>query len=289
MPTIIFKTLPGRKHAGLSVWDAIKSLTFKEMLQGLAELATIGTAIGGGIYWLTPLLQQKPNVQIGIAFYAYERGFTLDGKTKQTLFQMRNLVSNCNLWGSTLPSKSAKIIEVHSWVLSKFLLKNESDKAITNLRMGVRSPLLQLTTRLVATPNVEATGKLESTSNDALHTYVISIPVIAPKASAVLSLETPVDEKMHQFLYVDHGKSSVLIPFLSADQIEMFQPQMARINAMELVVRESQIRTGEKTFADEKIEITILGSDEVDRNFEDVSFRRLPPAVVCVPGTGGNW
>jgi hypothetical protein len=237
--------------------------------------------------WFTP----KPEIHLGAAFYAYERGVLQEGNIKKTIFGMRNLISNCSLWRSVEmpPKQSGMITDMHSWAVSKFLLENVSTTPITNLRIGMRSPLFQPTTRVVATPNVEAIGKLESTSNDALHTYVISVPSIPPRTSAVVSLETPIDEKLLKFLYVDHRRADVQLPLLSADQLGTFTPQFSRTNAMELVEQESQIRTGERTFADEKIEITVLGLDELSLKATEVSTLLLPVPFTCPPGKGGDW
>ena len=236
--------------------------------------------------WLKP-----PLVRVGVAFYTYERAFLLEGNTKTYFYENRNLVSDCSLRRiqQTLPKGRAKTPDPQSWVVSKFLLENVSDQSITNLRVGVRSPLLQPTTTLFTTPNVEATGKLEATSNDARHTYVISIAAIAPKTSAVLSLKTPIDEKLRQFVYVDHGRVTLQVPFLSADQFGTFPLKISHLNAMKILNRETVLRTGDETFADEKIELMMLRSDEPDLKEEDVSYPLLPKARVCPEATAGDW
>ena len=234
----------------------------------------------------------KPNpVKVGVAFYTYERAYLLEGTTKTYFYEKRNLVSDCSLRRiqQTLPKGRAKTPDPQSWVLSKFLLENVSGQSITNFRVGIRSPVLHPTTTLFATPNVEATGKLETTSNDALHTYVISITAIAPMASAVLSLKTPLDEKLRQFLYVDHGRVTVQVSFLSADQFGTYPPIVSRTNAMKILNRESVLRTGDETFADEKIEFTMLRSDEPDLKDEEVSYSLLPTARVCSEEMAGIW
>jgi hypothetical protein len=244
--------------------------------------------------FLVPLVVSwfKPTpVHVGVAFYIYERAFLLEGKTKTYFYEKRNLVSECSLRRieQTLPKGRAKTPDPQSWVLSKFLLENVSDQSITKLRMDIRSPLLRSTTQLFTTPNMEATGTLEATANDALPTYVISLQTIAPMASAVLILQTPIDEKLRQFLYVDHGRVTVQVPFLSADQFGTFPLKVSRINAMKILNRESVLRTGEETFADEKIEFTMLRSDEPDLKDEAVSYRLLPKARVCPEGMAGVW
>jgi hypothetical protein len=238
------------------------------------------------VSWFKP-----PPVHVGVAFYIYERAFLLEGNTKTYFYEKRNLVSECSLRRieQTLPKGRAKTPDPQSWVLNKFLLENVSDQSITKLRMDIRSPLLRPTTQLFTTPNVEATGTLEATANDALPTYVISIQAIASMASTVLIVQTPIDEKLRQFLYVDHGRVTVQVPFLSADQFGTFPLKVSRVNAMKILNRESVLRTGEETFADEKIAFTMLHSDEPDLKDEAVSYRLLPKARVCPEGTAGDW
>jgi hypothetical protein len=81
----------------------------------------------------------------------------------------------------------------------------------------------------------------------------------------------------------------VQVPFLSADQFGTFPLKVSRINAMKILNRESVLRTGDETFADEKIEFTMLHSDEPDLKDEAVSYRLLPKARVCPEGMAGDW
>ena len=246
------------------------------------------------VMFLVPLVVswfKPPPIHVGVAFYIYERAFLLEGITKTYFYEKRNLVSECSLRRieQTMPKGRAKTPDPQSWVLIKFLLENVLDQSITKLRMDIRSPLLRPTTQLFTTPNVEATGTLEATANDALPTYVIALQTIAPMASAVLILQTPIDEKLRQFLYVDHGRVIVQVPFLSADQFGTFPLKISRINAMKILNRESVLRTGDETFADEKIEFTMLHSDEPDLKDEAVSYQLLPKARVCPEGMAGDW
>jgi hypothetical protein len=246
------------------------------------------------VLFLVPLVVswfKPPPVLVGVALYTYERAFLLEGNTKTYFYEKRNLVSECSLRRieQTLPKGRAKTPDPQSWVLIKFLLENVSDQSITKLRMDIRSPFLRPTTQLFTTPNVEGTGALEATANMALPTYVISIQAIASMASAVLSLKTPIDEKLRQFLYVDHGRVTIQVPFLSADQFGTFPLKVSRINAMKILNREGVLRTGDETFANEKIEFMMLRSDEPDLKDEAVSYRLLPKARVCPEGTAGDW
>jgi len=246
------------------------------------------------VLFLVPLVVSwlKPTpIHVGVAFYTYERAFLLEGNTKAYFYENRNLVSDCSLRliEQAVPKNRAKTPDPQSWVVSKFLLENMSDQSITKFRMGIRSPILRPTTTLFATSNVQATGEWDTTTKDTPRTYVISITAIEPMASAVLSLKTPIDETLRQFVYVDHGRVTVQVPFLSADQFETFPLKVSRINAMKILNRETVLRTGDETFADEKIEFAMLRSDEPDLKDEAVSYRLLPKARVCPEGTAGDW
>jgi hypothetical protein len=238
------------------------------------------------VSWFKP-----PPIHVGVAFYTYERAFLLEGNTKTYIYENRNLVSDCRLRRieQILPKGRAKTPDPQSWVLIKFLLENVSDQPITKFRMGIRSPILHPTTTLFATSNVQATGEWDATAKDTQRTYVISITAIEPMASAVLSLKTPIDETLRQFVYVDHGRVTIQVPFLSADQFETFPLKISRLNAMKILNRETVLRTGDETFADEKIELMMLRSDEPDLKDEVVSYRLLPKARVCPEGTAGDW
>jgi len=246
------------------------------------------------VMFLVPLIVSwlKPTpIHVGVAFYTYERAFLLEGNTKTYIYENRNLVSDCSLRRveQTLPKGRAKTPDPQSWVVSKFLLENMTDQSITKFRMAFKSPLVRPTTTLFTTPNVNATGAWETTAPDAPRMYVVSIASIPPLTSAVLSLKTSIDEAVRQFVYVDRGRVTVQVPFLSADQFETFPLKISRLNAMQILNRESVLRTGDETFANEKIDVTMLRADEPDLKDEDVSYRLLPKARVCPDGTAGDW
>ena len=246
------------------------------------------------VMFLVPLVVSwfKPTpIHVGVAFYTYERAFLLEGNTKAYFYENRNLVSDCSLRliEQAVPKNRAKTPDPQSWVVSKFLLENMSDQSITKFRMGIRSPILRPTTTLFATSNVQATGEWDTTTKDTPRTYVISITAIEPMALAVISVKTPLDETLRQFVYVDHGRVTIQVPFLSADQFETFPLKISRLNAMKILNRETVLRTGDETFANEKIEITMLRSDEPDLKDEKMSYQLLPKARVCPEGTAGDW
>ena len=266
-------------------WFKRQSWLNKVIIVGLSSSLVL-FLIPMAVSWIRPT-----PVHVGVAFYIYERAFQLEGDTKTYFYEKRNLVSECSLRRveQTMPRGRAKTPAPQSWVLSKFLLENVSGQDITNLRLGVRSPLLHPTTTLVTTRDIQATGALDQTAQDAPPTYVIVIPVIEDMASSVLILKTPIDEKVRRFLYVDRGRVTIQVPFLSADQFGTFPLKISRLNAMKILNRESVLRTGDETFADEKIEFEMLRSDEPDVHDEDVPYQLLPKARACPEGTAGDW
>ena len=233
----------------------------------------------------------KPTpIHVGVAFYSYERAFTLEGNTKAYFFEYRNLVSDCSLRRieQTLPKGRAKTPDPQSWVVVKFLIENVSDHRLTNLRLDIKSPLLRPSTTLFTTANVEATGMWD-TAADAPGKYTMTIPVIEPTVSAVVSLKTPIDETMRQIIYVDHSRMTVQVLHLLADQFGTFPLKVARLNAMKILNRESVLRTGDETFANEKMDVTMLRPDEPDLKDEAVSYQILSAAHICPEGTAGDW
>jgi hypothetical protein len=250
--------------------------------------------LAASVLFLIPVVVSwfKPTpIHVGVAFYTYERAFLLDGNTKAYFYENRNLVSDCRLRRieQPLPKGRAKPPAPKSWVVIKFLVENVSERSITNLRLDIRSPLLRPTTTLFTTSNVEATGAWDTTARDAPGKYVMTIPVIAPMVSAVLSVKTPIDEALRQFIYVDRSRVTIQVPYLSADQFGTFPLKVSRLNAMKILNRESVLRTGDETFADEKIEVTMLRADEPDLKDENVSYQLLSAAHDCPEGTAGDW
>jgi len=246
------------------------------------------------VLFLIPLVVSwlKPTpIHVGVAFYTYERAFTLEGNSKAYYYETRNLVSDCRLRriDQTFPKGRAMTPDPQSWVLSKFLIENVSEDRITNLSLEIKSPLLRSTTKLFSTSNMGATGAWDTTEKDASGKYVISIPVIEPMVSAVVSLKTPIDETLRQFIYVDRGRVTVRVPYLSADQFGTFPLKVSRLNAMKILNRESVLRKGDETFADEKIEVRMLSADEPDLKDEALSYQPLSKARDCPEGTAGDW
>jgi hypothetical protein len=244
--------------------------------------------------FLVPLVVSwfKPTpIHVGVAFYTYERAYVLEGNSKAYFYENRNLVSDCSLRRieQTFPKGRAKTPDPQSWVLIKFLLENVTDQRITNLRMAIRSPLLRPTTTLFTTSNLEATGEWESAAKDAPRSFVIFIPATESMNSAVISLKTPIDETLRQFIYTDRGRMTIQVPYWSADQFGTYPLKVSRLNAMKILNRESVLRTGDETFPDEKIEVTMLRADEPDLKDDAVSYQPLSKAHICPEGTAGDW
>ncbi|MFI5223787.1 MAG: hypothetical protein ACHQX3_06000 [Nitrospirales bacterium] len=246
------------------------------------------------VLFLVPLVVSwfKPTpIHVGVAFYTYERAFALEGNTKSYFYENRNLVTDCRLRRieQTLPKGRAKTPDPQAWVLIKFLLENVMDQHITNLRLDIKSPLLRPNTTLFTTSNVDATGAWDATAKDASRAYGISIPTIEPMNSAVISVKTPIDETLRQFIYTDRGRMTIQVLYLSADQFGTFPLKISRLNAMKILNRESVLRTGDETFANEKIEFTMLRPDEPDLKDAPVSYQPLSNARKCPDGTAGDW
>ena len=188
------------------------------------------------VSWFKP-----PPIHLGVAFYTYERAFLLEGNSKTYMYENRNLVSDCSLRRieQTLPKGRAKTPDPQSWVLSKFLLENMTDQNITKFRMSFKSPLVRPTTTLFTTPNVNATGAWETMAPDAPQLVCDFYCGHPTNDLSGLSLKTPIDETLRQFVYVEHGRVTVQVPFLSADQFETFPLKISRLNAMQILNRES--------------------------------------------------
>lgn len=291
MPTVIFKTLSGRARSGMSLWGAIRGLTLGEMLQGSAELAAVLSLLVAATIWFITWFKPNPGVHVSAAVYTYERGFMLEGTTKTTLSHMQNLLSNCTLWQFplVLPKTSIKITDLHSWVLSKYLLENVSDQAITHIRMGIGSPLLNQFTVLSATPNVQAKGMVESRAKDGLPMYVISIAALGPHASAMLSLQTPINDTMRHALYDEHHTFRIPAAFLSADQLWNVSSTVNQISDSTMAMLETEIHSGETAISmAENGESWNLDPSDPALLEEDVSYRLLPATPNCRAEANGK-
>jgi hypothetical protein len=266
-------------------WFSRQSFLNKIIILGLLA-AVVPFFLPTVVSWFRPTM-----LKVGVAFYTYERGYRLEGNTKTYFFEKRNLVTDCSLRRieQPIPKGRAKTPDPQSWILIKLLVENVSDQAITNLRVGVRSPALNPATQLLTTSNVEATGGFDTPPHDARPAYVISITALAPATSAVLSLKTAIEDKLRQFVYVDRRTVTVQVPFVAADQFRVYPPIVSRTNAVKILNREGVLRTGDETATDEKIVYSMLLPDEPDLTDEEMPYRLLPKARTCSEGEAGIW
>ncbi len=266
-------------------WFWRQSLLNKIVILGLIA-AIVPLFLPTVVAWFRPTM-----IKVGVAFYVYERASQLQGMNTVYFFEKRNLVSDCSLRRTeqSMPNGRAKAPDPQSWVLIKLLLENASDRSITNLQVGIRSPALKSTTQLLTSPNVEATGKQDTPASDSRPVYVVSIMTFAPMSSVVLSLKTPIDENLRQFIYVNRRPVTIQVPYVSADQFRSYPPIVSRTNAIKILNRESVLRTDGETFADEKIEVAMLPADEPDLKEAEASYRLLPRARPCSEGEAGIW
>ena len=188
----------------------------------------------------------------------------------------------------SVPSGRAKASDPAAWVLIKLLLENVSDRDITTLRVGVRSPAINQTTQLLTAPTLTATGNKEAPP-DVKPLYVISIAAIPASSSVVVSLKTPMDENLREFIYVKRRPVTIQIPYVSADQFRQYPPIVSRTNAVKMLNREGVLRTGDDAFAEEKLRVTMLPLNESNLKEQEVSYRVLPRAKTCSEAEAGVW
>ncbi|HWF60561.1 MAG TPA: hypothetical protein VN666_09685 [Nitrospira sp.] len=235
------------------------------------------------VAWFRPTV-----IHVGVAFYTYERGIQPQGMNSLYFFERRNLVSDCSIRHEerSVPSGRAKAPDPQAWVLIKLLLENVSDRDITKLRVGVRSPVINQTTQLLTAPTLAATGNKEAPP-DVKPLYVISIAAIPASSSVVVSLKTPMDENLREFIYVKRRPVTIQVPYVSADQFRQYPPIVSRTNAVKMLNREGVLRTDDDAFADEKLQVTMLSPDESKE--QEVSYRVLPRAKACSEAEAGVW
>ena len=238
------------------------------------------------VAWFRPTI-----IKVGVAFYTYERASLTDGNVQRYFLEKRNLVTNCSLRKieEPLPREHTVPLLSQSWVVLKVLLENPSDQNITNLRIGVRSPALSPATQLLTTPHIGATGNMEIPARDARRFYLVSIPGMTAGSSLVLSLKTPIDDQLRQFIYVDHRTVTIQVPFVSADQFREYPPIVSRTNAVKILNREGLLRTEPNTVADETLTFTRLESDAPAPPRDAVPYQLLPKSKTCPEGEAGLW
>lgn len=265
-------------------WDWFwgQSLLSKVALVGLFA-AFVPFVLPTVVAWFRPTM-----IHVGVAFYTYERGVQPQGMNTLYFFERRNLVSDCSIRREeqSVPSGRATAPDPQAWVIIKLLLENVSDRDITNLRVGVRSPAIHQTTQLLIAPTVVATGGKEAPP-DVRPLYVMSIATIPAASSVVVSLKTPVDDDLREFIYVKRRPVTIQVPYVSADQFRQYPPIVSRTNAVKMLNREGVLRTGDGGVTAEKLQVTILPPNESKE--QEVSYRVLPRAKPCSEAEAGVW
>jgi hypothetical protein len=205
-------------------------------------------------------------------------------------FERRNLVSDCSIRREeqSLPSGRAKAPDPQSWVLIKLLLENVSDRDITSLLVGVRSPAINQTTQLLTAPRLMATGNKEAPP-DVKPLFVISMATLPAESSVVVTLKTSLDDYLRDFIYVKRRPVTIQIPYVSADQFRQYPPIVSRTNGIKMLNREGVLRTQDEGVAEEKLLVTMLSSDESNMEEGEVSYRVLPKAKACSEAEAGVW
>jgi hypothetical protein len=266
-------------------WFWQQSWLNKIVLVGLLAVA-VSFSLPTVVSWFRPTI-----IKVGVAFYTYERASFSENATTTYFFEKRNLVTNCSLRRieETRPTGRAQVANPQSWVILKLLLENASDQNITHLRLSVRSPALNPATQLFTSPNVEATGHMDTPSRDTRPAYMISIAAIAPTTSTVLSLKTPIDDRLRRFIYEDHRTVTIQVPFVSADQFREYPPIVSRTNAIKILNREGLLRTGVDRDADETLTYALVPPEESDESSKSTSNQILPKSRACPEGEAGRW
>lgn len=263
-------------------WD--QSVFNKIIIIGLFA-AFVPLVLPTVVAWFRPTM-----IHVGVSFYTYERGIQPQGMNTLYFFERRNLVSDCSIRREeqSVPSGRAKAPDPQAWVLIKLLLENVSDRDITNLRVGVRSPAINQATQLLTAPNLEAKGQREAPP-DVKPLYVISIAAIPAASSVVVSLKTPIDDNLREFIYVKRRPVTIQVPYVAGDQFRQYPPIVSRTNAVKMLNREGVLRTSDDAVAGEKLQLTVLSSDEPNMKEGEVAYRVLPRAKACSEAEAGVW
>lgn len=265
-------------------WFRRQSVLSKVAILGLFA-AFVPFVLPTVVAWFRPTM-----IHVGVAFYTYERGTQPQGMNTLYFFERRNLVSDCSIRRDeqSVPSGRAKMPDPQAWVVIKLLLENVSDRDITNLRLGVRSPAINQATQLLTVPARVATGNKEAPP-DVRPLYIISIATIPGANSVVVSLKTPIDGNLRDFIYVKRRPVTIQVPYVSADQFRQYPPIVSRTNALKILNREGVLRTDDETFADEKLQVTMLPPNESNAKEPEASYRALPRAKTCSEAEAGVW
>jgi hypothetical protein len=237
------------------------------------------------VAWFRPTM-----IHVGVAFYTYERAALPQGMNTLYFFERRNLVTDCSIRRDeqSVPNGRAKAPDAQAWVLIKLLLENISERDITNLRVGVRSPAITQSTQLLTVPDLAATGQKEAPP-DVKPLYLLSIATLPGESSVVVTLKTPIDDNLREFIYVKRRPVTIQVPYVSGDQFRRYPPIVSRTNAVKMLNREGVLRTSDDVFAEEKIQVTMLSPEGPPIKEGSISYRPLPRAKACSEAEAGVW
>jgi hypothetical protein len=266
------------------VWFWQQSVLSKVAILGLIA-AFVPFVLPTVVAWFRPTM-----IHVGVSFYTYERGIQPQGMNTLYFFERRNLVSDCSIRREeqSIPKGRAKSLDPESWVLIKLLLENVSNRDLTNLRVGVRSPAINQATQLTAAPILVVTGNKEAPP-DVKPLYVISIATLPAESSVVVTLKTSVDDNLRDFVYVKRRPVTIQVPYVSAEQFREYPPIVSRTNAVKMLNREGVLRSRNDGFSDETLQVMMLPSNEPTREDGEIPYHPLPRAKVCSEAEAGAW
>ncbi len=266
------------------VWFWQQSVLSKVAILGLIA-AFVPFVLPTVVAWFRPTM-----IHVGVSFYTYERGIQPQGMNTLYFFERRNLVSDCSIRREeqSIPKGRAKTLDPESWVLIKLLLENVSNRDLTNLRVGVRSPAINQATQLTAAPILVVTGNKEAPP-DVKPLYVISIATLPAESSVVVTLKTPIDDNLRDFVYVKRRPVTIQVPYVSAEQFREYPPIVSRTNAVKMLNREGVLRSRNDGFSDETLQVMMLSSNEPTREDGEIPYHPLPRAKVCSEADAGAW
>lgn len=265
-------------------WFWRQSLLSKVAIFGLFA-AFVPFILPTVVNWFRPTM-----IHVGVSFYTYERGIQPQGMNTLYFFERRNLVSDCSIRREEqlVPNGRAKAPGSQAWVLIKLLLENVSDRDITNLRVGVRSPAINQLTQLLTAPNRMVTIQKEAPP-DVKPLYVLSIATLPGESSVVVTFKTPIDDSLREFIYAKRRPVTIQVSYVSADQFRQYPPIVSRTNVVKILNREGVLRTNDEAFAEEKLQVTMLLPNEPSIKEGAASYRTLPRAKACTEAEAGVW
>ena len=265
-------------------WFWRQSVLSKVAILGLIA-AFVPFVLPTVVAWFRPTM-----IHVGVSFYTYERGVQPQGMNTLYFFERRNLVSDCSIRREeqSIPNGRAKALDPQGWVLIKLLLENVSNRDLTSLRIGVRSPAINQTTQLTAAPTVMVTANKEAPP-DVKPLYVISIATLSAESSVVVTLKTPIDDNLRDFIYAKRRPVTIQIPYVAAEQFREYPPIVSRTNAVKMLNREGVLRSRNDGFSDETLQVMMLPSNEPTREDGELPYHPLPRAKVCSEAEAGTW